>query len=176
MLKVLGGMLLGLVMQAQAGVSPRFCTDLSGIPETPGVDFTSQIQPIFANNGCEGCHGGNGNLYLTPGQSYSNLVGVPANAPVAVNRVQARDASQSFLFWKVNCDDPVSGSRMPIGGTLSPADQALIRDWINQGALPAGPGPGAVAAVPALSTVGIWLLALVMLVLGLLRGRFSEEA
>ncbi len=171
MLRVLGIFLIGLALRAQAGVTPQFCTDLSGIPETPGVDFTSQIQPIFANNGCETCHGGSGNLYLTPGQSYSNLVSVPASAPVPVNRVEPGNADQSFLFWKVNCDSPGSGSRMPIGGTLSEADQALIRDWINQGALPAGPGAGGANPVPGLGWVGQWLLVLLLLSVGLARAR-----
>jgi uncharacterized protein (TIGR03382 family) len=58
------------------------------------------------------------------------------------------------------------------GATLAPAQQALIRDWINQGALPAAAGPsgsgagndgsGCVveAATGALALLGLALLAL----------------
>ena len=154
----------------QAGVVPAGCDDLSGVPVTPNVDFASQIQPIFDNNGCVVCHGGNGNLYLNAGVSYGNLVNVPADAPVPVNRVLPGSAGQSFLFWKVNCDDPVSGARMPIGGTLSAAEQALIRDWINQGAAASAAG----AATPVPGPAGGWLVVLVIgvLLLGLrLSGR-----
>ncbi len=145
---------------AGAGIAPSGCTDLSTVAETPSVDFASRIQPIFNNNGCVNCHGGNGNLYLDPGSSYNNLVGVPASAPVPVNRVQPGQADQSFLFWKVNCDDPASGSRMPIGGSLTPAEQALIRDWINQGALPAA----AAAPTPVPGPSPLWLAWLILAV------------
>ncbi|MGV6850797.1 MAG: Ig-like domain-containing protein [bacterium] len=113
------------------------CDNLNGVNVTQNVDFQSQIQPIFDQN-CANCHtngGNNGGLKLDSGQSFNNLVNVSAlNAP-ALNRVTPSNLSTSFLFQKVNCNQPDGGSRMPLGGQLSAANQAMIRDWINQGAL-----------------------------------------
>jgi hypothetical protein len=40
-----------------------------------------------------------------------------------------------LLFQKVNCDPPDVGDRVPLGyGDLSPEQQALIYDWIAEGA------------------------------------------
>ncbi len=162
------GFVLTLSATVEAGVSPSACDDLSGVPVTPNVDFSTQIQPLF-NSYCTGCHGGSGGLTLSAGVAYGNLVSVPPSAPVPVNRVEPGDASQSFLFWKLNCANPGSGSRMPIGGTLSPEEQAMIRDWINQGALPAA--AAAATPVPGLSVAGMWTLVLLLLALGLSRSR-----
>ena len=39
----------------------------------------------------------------------------------------------SYLFFKINCSNQLSGNRMPRDAPpLSLSDQALIRDWIHQ--------------------------------------------
>jgi hypothetical protein len=40
----------------------------------------------------------------------------------------------SLFFQKINCDAPDAGGRMPPGGHVPIALQALIYDWIDQGA------------------------------------------
>lgn len=141
------------------------CDDLSAISETPYVDFTSQIQPIFDSR-CSGCHtnGGNsGGLMLDSGVAYHALLNAPAtDGTTQKDRVEPGDAEQSFLFEKLNCANPVGGTRMPLGGSLSLTDQALFRDWINQGAL-------AVAATPPVIVPvnhAFWLALLIAAIIG----------
>ena len=124
-------LLVGLPALAASG-----CDDLSAIAETANVDYESQIQPIW-NANCAGCHtngGSNGGLKLDAGQSLDNLVRIRSTSS-SLRRVEPGQAAQSFLFQKLNCDQPDAGARMPQGGQLSMTLQALVRDWINQGAL-----------------------------------------
>jgi len=111
---------------------PSDCEDLSAIPETPGLVFERDIQPVLEN--CLGCHGGQGGLSLAPDQAYEALVGVASNARPDLLRVDPGDPAQSVLFRAINCNVPEGPSfRMP--GLSGPDEQALIRDWIRQGAV-----------------------------------------
>ena len=149
----ISALFLGLCTGAQAGLSmPSGCTDLSAIPETPLVDFESQIQPLF-NSVCANCHAASGaaGLDLRPGESHDNLVGVFATMNPSRMRAEPFNADDSVLLLAVNCDQPGGPSfRMP--GLSGPEDAALIRDWINQGAWPE-PKPPAVPADVALVQV-----------------------
>ena len=115
---------------------PSGCEDLSAIPETPGRVFERDIQPLL--DGCLVCHGAFGGLSLAPDQAYEALVGVASNARPDLLRVDPGDPAQSVLFRAINCEAPGGpGVRMlelPKGTPLNPEDQALIRDWIRQGA------------------------------------------
>ncbi len=129
----LGLILLGVLpMAAVAGPEPSGCADLSGIGEVPDVDYGLQIQPIF-DASCVGCHGDGGGLSLAPGESWANLVNVDATTHPTRKRVEPFNSEQSVLLLSINCSDPGGpGFRM---GKLSLEDQALVRDWIEQGAL-----------------------------------------
>jgi hypothetical protein len=48
--------------------------------------------------------------------------------------VDAGNARNSLFFLKVNCTAPGVGAQMPPGGGMSATLQALIYDWIEQGA------------------------------------------
>jgi len=98
-----------------------------------GVSFSQHIQPIF-NANCIGCHGGSGGLYLTAGQSYSNLVNIQALAGCTTEmRVLPGNAASSVLYKRIS--GAACGDQMPRGGNpLSAADIQKIVDWINQGA------------------------------------------
>ena len=124
---------MGLLSLAISGQpAPSGCDDLSGIPETPLVDFETQIEPLFST--CANCHGAQGSaeLDLRAGESYDNLVGVFATTNASRMRAEPFNAEDSVLFLAVNCNQPGGpGFRMPGFG---PEDVALIRDWINQGA------------------------------------------
>ncbi|TVS10441.1 MAG: hypothetical protein EA419_10680 [Wenzhouxiangella sp.] len=112
------------------------CDDLGTEPATGSVDFGQDIQPIF-NDRCTGCHtaGHFTGLDLQAGASYGLLVNVASSQDGSWLRVDPSSLANSLLFHKINCDDPPVGNRMPIGGpSLSLAEQALIRDWIEQGA------------------------------------------
>lgn len=129
----------------RAGGIPCTSESLADVPVHYNVDFQSQVQPIFSV-ACANCHtngGAFGGLNLDVGAAHGNLVGVIASNPAAaLSRVQPGSGAQSFLFAKINCtdlndlDDQPYGLRMPRNGPpyLDPVDQALILDWIEQGA------------------------------------------
>lgn len=121
------------------------CDDLSTIAATPNVDYVTQIQPIW-NAQCAGCHavgGGSAGLVLGGTSSWLNLINVPSTQVGGLMLVQPGNAGQSYLFEKINCDVPQVGVRMRPGSAMSLAQQALVRDWINQGAnVPGTPGGG----------------------------------
>ena len=111
-------------------------------PPTQEISFASQIQAIFnsSSNGCTGCHGGSGGLFLTQGQSYQNLVNQQAQTGCSnLKRVLPFKADSSVLYIRVSstsADTPCGqNSRMPQGGNrIAQSDIDLIRDWTNQGA------------------------------------------
>ena len=78
-------------------------------------------------------------LFLGDEQAaYDNLVGIAAGGTGCINqgtRVVAGDSAGSIFYQKVIADDTNRcGSRMPLGGELSAAQQELIRAWIDDGA------------------------------------------
>ena len=98
------------------------------------VSFSGSVQPLLQGN-CGGCHAGgtvNGgfNMGATTVNATSIVGAVASHGPVLVVGV----AGSSNLYLKTT-DSPPFNSRMPFGGPfLSTGNQALIRDWINQGA------------------------------------------
>lgn len=116
------------------------CDDLSGIAATANVDYSTQIQPVWS--ACLGCHRPNsangGGLDLTAANSFLELVGTPSSQVPGRNLVAGSQVSNSYLFEKINCSDPQVGNRMRPDSAMSLADQALVRDWIDQGAAAVG--------------------------------------
>jgi hypothetical protein len=106
-------------------------------PTAPGVPrLTDEIQPIF-NAGCAlaNCHVGDGagGLNLEAGRAFAELVGVPSTQ-VDDLLVAPDDPAGSYLFEKVDSDQPRVGDRMPIGNALDALDIEAIRQWIVGGA------------------------------------------
>jgi len=112
----------------------------------PTVSFANDVQPIF-DFYCTGCHSGGfplGDLDLTDGVSYDNLVNQPtsdgcmAEVPDSV-RVVPFDTQDSMLWLKSLPDDGRCGVPMPWGtqglGVIDPDAFATIDTWINEGAL-----------------------------------------
>jgi mono/diheme cytochrome c family protein len=153
---------------AGAGVGAAGCDDLEGIPETPAVDFQSQLQPIF--DGCANCHGqmGPAGLDLRSGEAYGNLVGVLSTTNPARLRVDPFDPEFSALFLAVSCDSP-GGPAFRMPGT-TPEERALIRDWIAQGAPAEPPRP-----VPVPVNAPWALFGLLCLMLGLAIRRLDRR-
>jgi hypothetical protein len=113
---------------------------VAGIQPTLQSIQTNVFTPI-----CSGCHTGVGTqlpgvLNLTSASvSHANLVGVASIWTPTVQRVQAGNATNSFLIHKLEGVVPgggaVPGQRMPLGlQPLSPATIATIRQWIDAGA------------------------------------------
>ena len=90
-----------------------------------------QVQAIF-DQYCISCHPSSGNLDLRRGQSYNQLVNVPASGYQGL-RVSPGHSDQSVLFGKIDGSGRY-GSNMPLGGSLSQQQIDLIKDWIDQGA------------------------------------------
>src|SRR5262245_27149847 len=92
------------------------------------VDFKRQIEPIFARN-CYQCHGAKkamGQLRLDDKESA--MKGGLSGAAIIPG-----DSKQSLLMKRILGEGDVA--RMPMGGApLKPAEIALIRRWINEGA------------------------------------------
>lgn len=119
------------------------CTgqDLSSVPVRYNVDFSTQIQPIFDTH-CTQCHNtfpALGGLNLNSNVARGNLVNMSSQNPNAgIAHVTPNAPDSSFLFKKINCTDldPQFGSHMPQGIAilLPDTDQAVILDWILQGA------------------------------------------
>lgn len=113
------------------------CLDLKGQPITFNVDWQTQIKPIFnelfPTGRCTSCH--------NPGQFDGNLdltdTGIDAIYKVVPGYAVPGQPFDSPLFDKINCNQPgYGGARMPFGqNPLSFGQQALIYDWIAQGAL-----------------------------------------
>ena len=108
---------------------------------TDNVSFSQQIQPIFETH-CTVCHVQGGfalgfvTLELTDGDSYAMLVNQASSQDATHTLVVPGDSSTSLLYLKVSSNDPPVGATMPfIGGRLSSEELALMRDWIDQGAL-----------------------------------------
>ncbi|MDC0235013.1 hypothetical protein OAK09_01580 [Candidatus Marinimicrobia bacterium] len=94
--------------------------------------YDSEIQPIWDAN-CTSCHGNSGNIDLSQGVSYSQLVNVASKGWPAFMRVKPGDSMNSVLHQKI-VGNSSFGDRMPKGGTLSQADEQKIKTWIDNGA------------------------------------------
>ena len=135
-------MLLGLLPWALHAADPaQDCDNLNGIPEIQGVLWADVWNELDQRASCtQNCHGGSqpaAELDLSSQQiSIYFLVGQPSAQDSFAQRVVPGNPAASLLFRKINCRQPGIGSRMPIGGDHLPPDlQALIYDWIAQGAL-----------------------------------------
>ena len=117
----------------------------SAHPQREGIDYETQIQPVFtANCAISGCHTGESlpfgglagaGLVLTAGSSYEALVGKPSKLDPERSYVTPGRSSESILVLKLEGASE-TGSRMPLGGDpLAPEIIQLIKDWIDQGAL-----------------------------------------
>ena len=93
--------------------------EIPEIPDTQIISFGTDIQPLFSN--CTSCHATNVSPDLRAGNSFNALV--PAYVTV-------EDAENSKLYNYL----PGNGHH-DIGATLSVDEIALIKAWINQGAL-----------------------------------------
>jgi hypothetical protein len=115
------------------------CDDLSGLPVTPQVDYLTEIQPIWEIR-CSNCHvnfsdSPSAQLDLNAEQSWAALYRMPSLIAQGRRMVQPGDPEASFLLEKLRCEQPEAGERMPRGRLPIPLDeQALVRDWIAQGA------------------------------------------
>jgi hypothetical protein len=118
---------------------PKSCDDLSGGPITIRPTWSEVWQALDRSAGCtQNCHVGTqpaAELDLSSAvQSQYLLVLQPSAQLPALTRVVPGNARASLLFQKLNCHWQVVGRRMPASGPLPLGVQALVYDWIEQGA------------------------------------------
>ena len=114
----------------------------NGAPAFAGVSWTRDVWPILDVR-CRLCHTvGSGaqqlpDMVMTDSSSLWNAwVRINARCNPNLFRVLPGDSAMSFVFDKISQPTPICGQRMPLEGPmLDPAEQATIRDWIDQGAL-----------------------------------------
>lgn len=125
---------------SQHAVAASGCTDLRGREIRFNLDWQRDIKPLineidFITGKCTSCHNNgqrDGNLDLTD----ENADGILKMAPY----IDPGFPNNSYVFEKINCDAPASGTRMPAsqpgtaGTPLSLEEQELIYDWIWPGA------------------------------------------
>ncbi len=94
----------------------------------------SSIQKNVFNAYCVGCHSGvsaQGNLDLSAGKAYANLVNVPSSAS-GLKRVVPGNSAQSYLMKRLTAAD--GETVMPPGGKLAQPIIDAIQQWIDDGA------------------------------------------
>ncbi len=120
--------------------------DGTGLEEfMPGGDqvtLSDDVHPIFTINcAVSGCHTGTNpeqGMNLSAGQTFANVVNVPAMELSTMNRVTPDEPDNSYLVHKVQGTHLAvggSGFQMPIGRSpLTQTEIDLIRVWISDGA------------------------------------------
>lgn len=91
-------------------------------PIEDDILFGTQIEPIFASQGCTGCHTGSSaaaGLDLDAGKAYASIV---ANGAVVAN-----DPEGSLIYTRPTVNH--------YGKQYTNQEAALVEAWINQGAL-----------------------------------------
>ena len=106
------------------------------------LSFAVDVYPIFVD-GCS-CHVSNspGDLPMPNAQvAFDNLVDVASKQAPGVARVVPGDSQNSYMVQKLmDTQGRGNGKSMPPAdapnGPLSAAEQALLVDWVDQGAAP----------------------------------------
>ncbi|MEE8335679.1 MAG: hypothetical protein V3S48_04515 [Candidatus Neomarinimicrobiota bacterium] len=114
-------------------------SDTNGTP--PNVDNFEIIQNTIFNSICAiKCHKSprpKKDLNLEDGESLNYIVNVPSEGKPLMMRVKPFDPENSYLVWKLEGRDGISGKQMPLNKTpLEDSQIELIKNWISMGALP----------------------------------------
>jgi hypothetical protein len=100
----------------------------------PTISFSSDVLSIMSS--CTGCHGSSGGLNLRAANAYTNLVGVNAAGCNGEVRVIAGDSQNSYLIKKIEGRHRAGcGNSMHPNTPISATNVAIIRQWIDDGAL-----------------------------------------
>lgn len=97
-----------------------------------------QTNVFDVNCALSGCHIGSSaplGLDLSAGEARENLVNVASVGVPELLRVEPGNADDSYLVLKLEGDDRIVGSRMPLNmPALSSDEIGTIREWIDAGA------------------------------------------
>ena len=104
----------------------------------PSATFTRVQGEVFSPScALSGCHAGSApqaGMDLSPGASYGSVVGVVSVQRSDLARVQPGDPERSYLVKKLRGDPDISGSPMPLSGSVSDEARRLVVDWVRRGA------------------------------------------
>lgn len=138
-----GGAIIDSGLSADA--QPSDGADVGTACQVTGT-FSSLHDGLFGTPTCvlSGCHdrptqAGLLDMSQGPRGVFEELLlegtGAPEVRAQIPNRVTPNNPSQSFLWRKITeADPPGFGSRMPLGGILSPCEIDAVRSWIENGA------------------------------------------
>jgi hypothetical protein len=109
-------------------------------PAPSAPSYAKDIQPLFVDK-CGTCHGGKrakGDLDLSEGKGYKNLVGAESPQAAKMLRVKPGNPDQSLLWLKLDFQK-TPGDPMPKRFLFGPkklpqAELDLVKAWIAQGA------------------------------------------
>jgi hypothetical protein len=141
--------ILGLLLSTSAWAGGPFpqltCDTLPTSPLNINVNFETQVFPLLIGDcpgggctfsTCSNCHGGppttNNRLVINAGDVEATLLTL-----VDPDRdwIRALNPTGSRMYSHINCDAQSQIWRMPlIGNTMPLAQQAIIYDWIQEGA------------------------------------------
>ncbi len=134
------GLLVAVVLAAPgAGHAASGCDSAAGFPIYQNVQWSTLWQTLTDETSCtQNCHLGSdpaGGLDLSQQNlAIYFLVNQPSSQQSGVMRVIPGDPVNSLLFQKVACHTPDVGMRMPPGSFVALQWQAMVYDWIEQGA------------------------------------------
>ena len=105
-----------------------------------GVSWSGRVSRILEAN-CGGCHTGtspSAGLNLVEEAAYDTLLG-PSSQQPSLNFIEPGKPDESYLWLKLNGDDSIDGSQMPLDPldgdrTLTQPELDDIRTWIENGA------------------------------------------
>jgi hypothetical protein len=122
-----------------AGDAASGCDSAAGFPIYQNVQWSTLWQTLTNESSCtQNCHNGSspaGGLDLSSQNlAIYFLVNQPSSQAPGVPLVIPGDPQNSLLFQKVACHTPDVGMRMPPGSFLALQWQAMVYDWIEQGA------------------------------------------
>lgn len=108
-----------------------------GVPDSSATFTRVQTEVFSVSCALSGCHAGSApqaGMNLSAEVAYQNIVGVPSTERTDLKRIEPGDPDRSYLVKKLRGDPDISGSRMPLTGSISGEARQLVIDWVRRGA------------------------------------------
>jgi len=116
---------------AAAPDASRAVRDGSSCRSGPPVSYARDVRPVFRRCSGEICHDA---TWGGP-DPYAAVVGVRgAECCDGRKLVAPGDPANSYVVQKLRGIDLCAGQQMPLGGSISDADLAILEQWICEGA------------------------------------------
>lgn len=117
----------------EGGAMCLTCASDVVIDSPPLVRVRGEIDQVCSN--ADGCHGsGAGNLGMTPGHEFDELINFASSEMPAMKRVAPGDPDHSYVYLKVACEGGIDGACMPLSSGFDPRIKDMFHDWIEAGA------------------------------------------